>query len=90
MRWLRLSGASVVGFALRRAREEWKKRERKFWEKYGARLGAFVGAVEKKCALSCWREAREEDVNVRTAALLATAAVLGAEVRRYATKEAIL
>ena len=75
---------------MRRAREEWKKRERKFWEKCGARFGAFVGAVEKKCALSCWRETREEVVIVRPAALLATAAVLGAEVRRFATKEAIL
>lgn len=90
MRWLRLSGASLVGFALQRAREEWNKRERKFWEKYGARFGAFVGAAEKKYALSCWRETREEDVNVRAAALLAIAAVLGAEVRRFATKEAIL
>lgn len=69
----------------------WKKRERKFWEKYGARFGAVVGAVEKKCALSCWREARGgRCVKVRTAALLATAAVLGTDVVRLAIKEAIV
>lgn len=90
MRCPRLCGSASTA-ALRRAREEWKNRERKLWEKYGARFGAFVAAVEKKCAFSGGRTMRDADEvkNVRAAAIFATAAVLGATLRKIVVKEAI-